>query len=584
MISKKQFSSSRTLVEILPYLLNYKWTYIIGFIFMFLQNYSYVKLSEYIKWSLAEITGNNQDDSVYHLLSIVLLLLLLTCFFMFVMRHLIISNSRKIEYEIRSKLFKKLLSLPVQFYHKEQTGDLVSRLTNDLQDLRTLLGPGIMYVPNSISRIAFFIPAMFAISPMLVMIILSQMTLLVIIILLATPKLRPFYRRVQETRANINNHAWQIISGITTIKLNTMEKTQTNFFGGFSLAYFKELLVLEKIHGIIWPFFFFFFSLSQSVILFVGGKEIISGEIKIEELLQFSVMIGVMIFPIMSLGWVMSILQQGVSSWERLSKIFNEPVDKKKINNLPKVPLAIVCQNIRVMGNHDEEILKNISFKIAPGKMIGITGLTGSGKTVLLEAITGLLPVTSGKVLVGGMDIATVQQKSLYQRIAFASQESFLFSSSIKNNIGFEGGVEPLQNRVEYSAQIADIAKDIQGFPEQYEQILGERGINLSGGQKQRTSLSRAIYKEAEILIFDDSLSAVDSKTEEMIINNLKELKSLKTIIVVSHRISILKFVDEIFFLKNGKLTERGSHKKLLTKGGGYSRLAKLQKLKEQLA
>jgi ATP-binding cassette subfamily B protein len=425
---------------------------------------------------------------------------------------------------------------------------------------------------------------MFLISRGLALIILIQMGILVIIILIVMPRLRPYYRRIQESRSNINNHAWQMIFGINTIKLNTMEETQKQSFGKLSLNYLKANMKLQLFEAVTWPFFLFFFSLSQCVILFYGGKEIINGEIKIEELLQFSVMIGVMIFPIFSLGWVMSILQQGISAWDRISKILNEPEDLNKTNILPNKPLNIVCKNIGLELEKGKNLLKRISFEITPGEMIGIAGNIGSGKTILLEVLAGIKPVTSGKVFIGGIDINTIERNSLYKKLSFASQEAFLFSTTIKKNIGFQGGFDPIQKKVEKSAYISDVAYDIMNFPDRYMQILGERGINLSGGQKQRTSLARAIYKEAEILIIDDSLSAVDAKTEMNIVDNIKKLKKLKTIIIVSHRISVLKHVDKIFFLNNGEIVEKGTHKQLIHKKNGYyAKLVELQKLKENL-
>lgn len=554
---------------------------------MFFQNYGYVKLTEYIKFSLAEITGANSPPMVVELLLLTLTMLFITAGFMFVMRHLLIGTSRKIEYEIRALLFGKLLSLPLIFYQREQTGDLVSRLTNDLNDLRTLLGPGIMYIPNSVSRILFFLPVMFSISPLLIGITLAQMAVLVIVIFWVMPKLRPFYQRIQEVRADINNYAWQMIFGVNTIKLNTMEEGQTRSFGALSNNYFNANMRLEGIQSFTWPFFFFFFSLSQAVILFFGGSEIIAGNIRVEELLQFSVMISVMIFPIFSLGWVMSILQQGISAWERMEKIFHYPVSNKRIKSIDyntKKALTLSCQNVSLKNENGVEILHNINLKIPYGKMIGITGPTGSGKTVLLEVLAGLRQPETGLVTLAGEDISELTLNSLYRDIAFSSQESFLFSTTIKKNIGFEGGHEPIQVKVEESARISEIANDIMGFRERYEQVLGERGINLSGGQKQRASLGRAVYKEAKILMLDDSLSAVDAKTEKSIVDNIRALKSLKTVIVVSHRVSLLKHVDEIVVMEMGKIVERGTHKSLIAKKTGpYARLVKLQKLKASL-
>ncbi len=549
---------------------------------MIFHNYGYLELTNGFKETLAYITEENERTTTLYYLGLTFFYLFITVFFMYAMRYLIIGNSRKIEYDIRKKLFQKLLNLPISFYKKEQTGDLVSRITNDLNDIRTLLGPGLMYIPNSLSRLGFFIPVMLGISFKLLSILLVQMTILVLMIFLVMPKLKPFYKRIQEVRAKINNRAWQVIFGITTIKLNTMEVYQTKKFREVSEEYLTSNLKLAKIEEFTWPFFFFFFSLSEILILLVGGQEIIENKITIAELLQFGIMVGVITFPIFSLGWVMSIIQQGITAQERINKFFDFPVPKQlPLKEEIKKFSYLEFQDVSFKNENGITILDKINLKIKMGEFLGVSGKIGTGKTLLIEMIAKIIAPTSGKILINGVDIQKVPNDVYYKIIALVPQETFLFSTKMKNNLAFEKGYEPKMTQVIKSAKISHLHDEINDFKDKYNQVIGERGINLSGGQKQRTAIGRAIYKQADVLIMDDSLSSVDSETEKNIIRNFKKLKNLKTVIYSSHKISFLKQANRIIFLKDAKIHEQGTHSELIKKKGEYHKLVELQKLKK---
>ncbi len=570
---------------LVPYFKKYFWLYAIGFFFMFLHNYGYVKLAEYFKITLDYIINENESSTTLTYLGTTFFFLFITVFFMYLMRHIIIGNSRKIEYEVRKKLMDKLLNLPIAFYKKQETGDLVSRITNDLNDIRTLLGPGIMYIPNSLSRVGFFIPVMLAINIKLLSILLLQMIILIILIFLVMPKFRPFYRKVQDTRAEINNQAWQMIFGITTIKLNSMQDYQTNNFKKLNQKYMDDNLRLARLEEFTWPFFFFFFSLSEVIILLIGGQEIINGNISVAELLQFSIMVGVITFPIFSLGWVMSIIQQGVSAQERINQFFNYPVaTQKSLKTTLEKPFKLELKNVSLKNEYGQFVLKNINLKITEGSFLGISGKIGSGKTVLIELIMKIITPSSGEILLNGIPANQIPNEIYYKILALVPQETFLFSTAMKNNLAFEKGADPIMPEVISSAKTSSIHNEINEFKNKYDEMIGERGITLSGGQKQRTAIARAIYKKANILVMDDSLSSIDSETEQSILNNFKKLKNLKTIIFSSHKISFLKEADKIIYLKEGKIIEQGNHQELLKKKKEYYQLVKLQKLKSKLS
>ena len=566
--------------------MRYRWHYLTGMVLMTIHNYGYMKIPVYMRKIMEEVSGENRLNVVVENALYTLGYLIVTCFFMYHMRNFIISSSRKVEYDFRKDLFYKLMHLPLSFYRKEQTGDLVSRIINDLNDIRTMVGPGIMYIPNSLTRMLFFAPVMFTLSPKLMTAILIQMAVLIVIILIIMPRLRPFYRKVQESKSDINNEAWQLASGISTIKINTMERLKLGQFDKKNDQYMAVNLRLALIEQFTWPVFLLIFAMSEVIILLVGGSAIINGEMTKEELLQFTIMLGVLTFPIFSLGWVLSLLQQGISALERVKKIFlHETFDGERNKTLSNNPHHINIKGLTVYDDEQNKVLDRINLEIKHGQMIGLTGKTGSGKTVLLECLLGLIRPNEGVITIDGIDISTIKIDSLYNEIGFVPQEPFLFSETIKNNIGLEEAQKVDFPRVKNSAKNADVAKDIQTFKKRYDEQIGERGITLSGGQKQRTALSRALYKrEAMILILDDSLSSVDSETEENIINNLKKFQKKFTVIVVSHKISLLKIADKIHCLDKGKIVESGSHNQLMKKGGLYSKTAKLQELESSIA
>ena len=510
---------------------------------------------------------------------------------MYLMRTLVIGASRKIEFSLRENIYKKFLYLPSTFYQKEKTGDLISRTVNDIDEVRTLCGPGVMYIPNSLTRLGFFIPIMYQLSAKILFFISIQMILLITIMLFLMPRLKPFMKKIQITKGKINNFAWEILTGINTIKVNTLEKFKEKKFDTLNKKYIRENVNLATFNAFTWPLFIFIFSLSEVVFLWVGGREIIAGKMTIGEFLQFNVMTIFVAFPIFSLGWIMSMVQYGLVASERIGKILNYPNEKSLKKQIHTLRLAdsldIKIENISFNYEIDHEhsnttVIDNFSLLIPFGELLGITGKTGSGKTTLLELISRLQHVKSGSIRIADKEIESIKYQSLYSQISVISQETFLFSTTVANNIGFQEDGNISLERVKSCAQIADIDKDIQTFPNQYNTIIGERGITLSGGQKQRISIARALYANANILLFDDSFSSVDVHTSENIINNLRQLKK-KTIIIVSHKISSLKLMDRILYVENGEIIEEGSHNTLITKNEKYAKLAKIQKLETEI-
>ncbi len=576
----------KELKSLLPFIKKNIFSILLGFIFIFIQNFGMVKIPGTIKSILDEIVGKNRESLIIKDIVKVLVLTIFVAISLFLMRKIIIGVSRKIEYDIRKKLFAKLLSLDYYFFLKNRSGDLSSRITNDLNDVRVLLGPGMMYIPNSISRLSFFIPVLIGLSGFLMAITGLMMIGLIVLILFLMPKIRPYFAKIQKRTGSINNRVWQILTGISTIKQNTMEVRETERFFTLGDLYFKDQMSLVMLRGFFRPLFIFIFALIELVILLIGGRMVINGEMTIGELLQFNIMVSALIFPVLSFGWVMSMIQQGISAMVRINYILNEqrPDNKHKIYLNEKKDLSFEITNLNFKYSGDErETLTNISFKVEAGQTIGITGLVGSGKTTLIDILTGILKPEKNMVFINGIDITKINIESLYHNISVVSQEPFLFSRSISDNISL--GVKKDISKIKKSAKLAAFHDEIQDFKYGYEQIIGERGISLSGGQKQRTAIARALNNPANVLFLDDPLSSVDSKTEEIILNNLKELSQkknlFKTIFIVSHRISTLKNADNILVFENGSIIEYGKHNYLINKKGLYCKLSEMQKMEE---
>lgn len=573
----------KVLYRLVPYLKKFKFQLFSGFIFIVLQNYGYVKVPEYMKKILNEITGNNNKEVVIKFALIAFGYTLFTAVCMYLMRKTIIGVSRKVEFQLRKDLYEKFLQLDTNFYLKNQTGDLTSRCTNDLNDVRTLLGPGLMYVPNSLTRFLLFFPVLIALNKILMLYISIVLLFLIVLIFFTMPKLKPLFLKIQESTGEVSSSAWQIIAGITSIKLNNLEKIETERFEKLNKKYIKANMDMVKWRGFLWPFFIFILSFAELLVLYFGGKQIIAGKMTIGDLLQFNMMIAYLTFPVLSLGWIMSLIQQGISAMERISYILNQEIENTSIlKNINKDSFEIEFRNLNYKYPETENyVLENISFKIKPSETLGITGTIGSGKSTIANIISGILKPENNQVFINGNDINSINPNSIFKSVSVVPQDPFLFSKSIKDNIslGINCDFEKIQN----AAKVAGLHLDIERFPNKYNEMVGEKGITLSGGQIQRTAIARALIRKSILTIFDDALSSVDAKTENKILENLnKYLKNnnKKSFILISHRISALKQTDRIIVLDKGKIVQTGTHDQLKSQDGLYRKLALIQQLK----
>jgi ATP-binding cassette subfamily B protein len=553
---------------------------------MLVQNFGAVRVPAYFQKILDELTGANRGTVIGSLILTACLYATVTVVAMYLMRRLIIGVSRQVEYRLRERIYDRLLQLDYTFFQAHETGDLVSRTTNDLDNVRTLLGPGIMYIPNSLSMFVLFFPVLFRLNGLLMVLVSSVFVAVIALVFIVLPRLQPYFLKIQESTGRINSRVWQVVSGIATVKLHTMEAGEEERFLKLNQEFLQRNMATVKIQEFLWPTFIFVFSLTQLVIIFVGGRQVISGAMSLGQLLQFNVMITALTFPVLSLGWIMSMIQQGISAMGRINTILQGPVEQRSDwQRLQGPTVAFEVKDLSfTYAGHEKPCLRNVSLSISPGDFIGITGTIGSGKSTLVNVLTGLLKPVRGTVFVNGTDIRDIEPAALLQNFGIVSQSPFLFSRTLAENIAMGKDGAPDHPQVKDAAELAGLSGDVASFPQGYGQMVGERGITLSGGQKQRTAIARALMKDSPIVILDDSLSSVDARTESTIIDNLRRLKGEKTLIVVSHRISPLKGADRIYVLEDGKIVEQGSHADLVARGGLYERLVRYQQMEKSIA
>ena len=551
------------------------------------QNYAMLRGSELLKQILDEIAaGSNEGVVVLRLIAQAFAFAVGVGVCMYGMRRLIIGVSRDVEYELRDLLFRKLLDLDFDFYQRRRTGDIISRCTNDLNDVRTLLGPGIMYLPDALSRIALFAPVLIGLHAAMAGALGVLIVLLFAVILVVTPRLRPRFRRVQELVAAINDRVWQIVTGINTVKLYGMAASETERFRELNQGYIMANVGLARTRGVLWPLLQFLYGLATLLLLLLGGGSVIHGDLTIGELLQFAAIVSWLTFPVLSLGWVSALVQQGVSAMERVREILDHPVAARPSNPLPVPagPLAVSAVDVSYrFPNAEQNALTDVNLAIEAGRTLGITGGVGSGKSSLVLLLAGTAAPSGGTLLFNGVDAATIDPLPHRSRIAYVPQEPFLFSATVAENIAMGSEEEVSRDQIAAAARLAVVDEDIARFPEGYETLVGERGITLSGGQRQRVAIARALVRDSDLLIMDDALSSVDSDTETAILTNLRELGSSRTIVIVSHRVSALQLADLIAVMEGGTVVEIGSHKQMLHLRGRYARLAELQQLEAAL-
>ncbi|HSJ68391.1 MAG TPA: ABC transporter ATP-binding protein [Anditalea sp.] len=509
---------------------------------------------------------------------LILLMALLRGFFLFLVRQTIIAMSRLIEFDLKNEIFRHYQSLPLSFYRKNSTGDLMARITEDVSRVRMYLGPAIMYGLNLAILFPLVIGYMLSVNVRLTLYSLLPLPVLSLSIYFVNNLINERSEKIQRSLSGLSTFVQEAFSGIRVIKAFVREEDSATDFAKASENYKDKSIRLTLVQSLFYPLILALVGISTIITVYVGGLEVIDGAIGYGVIAEFILYVNMLTWPVTSLGWVTSIVQRAAASQTRINEFLDESNDILSTENLD-VDIVGKIDVRNVSFDYPEsgiKALKNVSFSVGEGEALAIIGTTGSGKSTIANLLMRMYEATGGEILIDNRDIRKYNINSLRGQIGFVPQDVFLFSDTISNNIGF--GLDTYSDElIEKAAKDADVYENIKDFPNGFNTRLGERGITLSGGQKQRVSIARAIAKEPKILLLDDCLSAVDTKTENAILNALKVIMQNRTSIIISHRVSSAKLADKIIVLDDGGVVEQGSHEYLLEKKGVYADLYEKQ-------
>lgn len=509
---------------------------------------------------------------------LILIMALLRGFFLFLIRQTIIIMSRKVEYDLKNELYKHYQQLPLSFYRKSSTGDLMARITEDVSRVRMYLGPAIMYGINLLILFPLVISYMITVNPTLTFYSLLPLPVLSLSIYFVNNLINERSEKIQRSLSSLSTFVQEAFSGIRVLKAFVREDDSVRAFADESEDYKVKSIHLTRVNALFFPLIMALVGISTIITVYVGGMQVIEGEIGYGVIAEFILYVNILTWPVTSLGWVTSIIQRAAASQTRINEFLdveNEIVSEE--NSEQEIMGKIKVTNVSfVYPDSGIKALKNVSFEINQGETLGIIGTTGSGKSTIANLLMRMYDPNSGSIEIDGYPIDKFSISSLRKQIGYVPQDVFLFSDSIGNNIAF-GLDKADENIIHQAAKDADVYQNIVDFPKGFETMLGERGITLSGGQKQRVSIARAIAKEPKILILDDCLSAVDTKTENVILNAMKKIMKNRTSVIISHRVSSAKLADRIIVLDDGEIIEQGNHKSLMAKNGIYAQLYEKQ-------
>lgn len=583
------------------YFVKYKWHFFWGILFVAAANYFKVLQPQIIREALDlvfenlklynSIDGFESQDVFYDYVAetllffgiLVLILAFIMGIFMYFTRQTIIVMSRLIEYDMRKMIFAHYQVLDLGFYRKNNTGDLMARITEDVNKVRTYLGPAVLYGINLFFLVSFVMYSMFSVNVKLSIYTLLPLPILSISIYYVSNIINRKSSIIQKQLAFLNSLAQEVYSGIRVVKSYVQEKPMGDYFLSESNNFRDKSLSLAKVNALFYPLMVLLIGTSTILTVFAGGIQVMAGTITPGNIAEFVIYVNMLTWPVTSIGWIASIIQQAEASMERIDEFLKTSPEVENIGSLSLQDIkAIEFKNVTfTYPDTGITALESLSFKVSAGEKLGIVGKTASGKTTIMDLLVRMFEPTSGSIRINGKDIREYKLNELREKIGYVPQDVFLFSDTIEDNISF--GVKKEDNngidRIIDFAKYASVHDDIIEFPGEYETYVGERGVTLSGGQKQRISIARALIKKPEIVLFDDSLSAVDTKTEQEIISFLEDSLSQKTTIMVTHRLNILSEFDRVIVMEQGKIIEQGSHEDLIKKDGVYAQIFDRQQL-----
>ena len=592
----------KSLAYLNKYLVKYKWYLILGTIFTIISNLFGIIPAQIVRHSLDLVKdtldlyhlyeGTSVQTTVYDTFTysifiyglLILVMALLKGIFLFLVRQTIIVMSRLVEYDLKNEIYEHYQSLPLSFYRRNNTGDLMARISEDVGKVRMYVGPSIMYGLNLLTIFVMVISYMLSVSTTLTMYVLLPLPILSVSIFFVSNIINKRSEEIQRNLSNLSTFAQEAFSGIRVVKSFVQEKISTQRFAEQSSQYRAKSLSLTKVDSLFTPLIFLLVGLSNVLCVYVGGQEVIAGRLTTGNIAEFLLYVNMITWPVIALGWTTSQTQRAAASQERINEFLKIKSEIFSTKNLkPDVRGGIVFENVRfVYPDSGIVAINNFSLTVNPGETVAILGSTGSGKSTLANLLTRMYDVSEGFIQIDGIPIQDYDVKYLRKQTGYVPQDVFLFSDTIRGNVKF-GLKQMTEDKIIKAIKDADLYANIMEFPEGLDTQVGERGITLSGGQKQRLSIARAIAREPKILILDDCLSAVDTKTENAILNNLQGIMQNRTSVIISHRVSSAKLADKIVMLEKGEMIEQGSHEELMALGGIYKDLYEKQLQTEEV-
>ncbi len=574
--------------SLLPYLKPYRWAYVVGLVLVTVSNFFAALGPHFLKQGIDALGVDGGFDQVQSAVLLLLLVAVAGGFARYGMRELLNSGSRRVETDLRDQLYVHLQRMSAEFYDRYSTGDVMARTTNDLLAVRMVAGPALMYLVDTTIRALLIAPAMVAISP--------RLTLLALVPLLGLPLamaalghiIHVRSQAIQAQFSELTSHAHENLSGVRVVRSYRQERAETEHFRRLSEIYLARNLDLARVQGAFYPLLTLLGGASGLVVLYVGGRLVMSGAVTVGEFVAFGVYLAMLVWPMIALGWAVNLVQRGAASMGRINQLFRERPAVSSAPDPESLPPASGARALEFRevwfsypGAHERGwVLQDISFRVDPGASLAIVGPTGAGKSTLVDLIVRTYDPDRGAVLIDGVDIRRLRLEDLRRAVGFVPQETFLFGESLRKNILLGA---PDDGRLEQVSHVAQLTEALPALPDGYDTLIGERGINLSGGQKQRAAIARALAQNPPIFVLDDALSAVDAQTEARILAGLRGALAGRTSIVVSHRLAAVRDADWILVLDGGRIVEQGVHSDLLAAGGRYWELLRRQQMEEEL-
>ena len=577
--------------RLLPFVLRYRRAFVLGLTCVVITAAIQLLAPWVLKYAIDDL---NRGVTRVKLAQYAVTLLGIACLgavFRFLMRRILIGASRDIEYDLRNAFFARLQLMPLAYYQARRTGDLMSRATNDLNAVRMMVGPAVMYSASTILTFVVAIAVMLSIDVRLTLIALAPLPFVSISVQYFGREIHRRFEAIQEQLSHLSAVVQEALSGVRVVRAYRQEAHEVDRFRGANLEYLARNRGLIRLQGLFYPSMTLFLGFGSLLVLWQGSRAVVGGRITIGEFVAFNAYLVMLSWPMIAFGWVTNILQRGMASWKRMLEVLDAD---PSINDAAATDAG---RGLEIAGGiefrdlvfrypgSDRTVLDRISLRIDPGQTVAFVGGTGSGKSTLISLLPRLHEPPPGTVFIDGVDVLDIPLERLRRAIGFVPQEPFLFSDTVGDNVGFGmSDAERVEERIREAASIAKLDTDVDSFPKGFDTMVGERGITLSGGQKQRTALARAVLIDPAILILDDALSAVDTYTEEAILSRLRGVMRARTALIVAHRVSAVRHADLIVVMDEGRIAERGTHDELVRHGGIYAELFRKQQLEEELA